>query len=123
MEKIIFNTRDELVCVDVDMVAVVIADGNYSRLFYIDRKEIHLTFGISSVEKELKGAKSAFSRFVRLGRSLIINHSYLGRIDLLRQQLTLTDFKGHELRINMSRNLIRTYKKAVMVYYNSQKKQ
>ena len=39
MAKLYFNTRDELSCVETDMIAVVQANGNYSRVVYITKKE------------------------------------------------------------------------------------
>ena len=43
MAKIYFNTRDELTAVDSEKIAVIQANGNYSKIVTIYRKEIMLT--------------------------------------------------------------------------------
>ena len=54
MAKLYFNTRDELNCIETDMIAFVQANGNYSRVVYITKREVMLTQGISKLEKILK---------------------------------------------------------------------
>lgn len=43
MAKIYFNTRDELTAIDSENIAVIQANGNYSKIVTIYRKEIMLT--------------------------------------------------------------------------------
>ena len=69
MAKIYFNTRDELTAVDSENIAVIQANGNYSKIVTIYRKEIMLTSGITKVEQVLKSVNDTKSRFVRVGRS------------------------------------------------------
>lgn len=114
MKKIIFNSRDELICLDVDMIAAVQADGNYSRIIYINKHEINITRGISEIEERLKKHNSKKNRFIRLGRSILINHVFLEKIDLQRQTLILTDCGTNEIRINLSKKILKPYKKAVI---------
>ncbi len=114
MAQIIFNTRDQLVSIDTTQIAVVQADGNYSRILFINKREISLTYGISKMEEILKSHSGKRERFVRLGRSIIVNHAYLYRIDLLRQQLVLTSEGGQEVRLNLSKKLLKPYKEAIV---------
>ena len=51
MAKLYFDTRDELTCIETDLVAVVQANGNYSRVVYITKREIMVTQGISKIEE------------------------------------------------------------------------
>ena len=51
MAKLFFNTRDELTVVDSEEIAVIQANGNYSKILTIYRKEIMLSSGISKVEQ------------------------------------------------------------------------
>ena len=112
MAKIYFNTRDELTAVDSENIAVVQANGNYSKIVTIYRKEIMLTSGITKVEQVLKSANDARSRFVRIGRSLVVNHSYLQKIDLIKQQMVLS-CQGNEIKINVSKKTLKVYKDAI----------
>ncbi len=113
MAKLYFNSRDELICVDSEKIAFVQADGNYSRIMYVNKREVHLTIGISKLEETLMQLKGKYNRFVRLGRSLIINHAYLSKIDVLKQILILSDVTNDDIRIRISKNILKTYKKTI----------
>jgi len=112
MAKLFLNTRDELVCVDVDKIAVVQANGNYSHIVYITKRELMVTWGISKIEEILKNYNHADHRYIRLGRSFIINHAYLQKIDLLKQQLILSDNDKNELRLTLPKQILKAYKNA-----------
>ena len=119
MRRVLFNSRDELISIDLDKVALVKANGNYSTLYYISQREVMLSFGITKVFELIQNAHLTESQFVKIGRSLIINQTFLERIDVLRQQLILTDgsvlFDGkekrtNEIRVTVPKNLLRAYK-------------
>lgn len=113
MAKLYFNTRDELSCIETDMIAVVQANGNYSRVVYITKKDVTLTTGISKLEQTLKSYNGKKNRFIRLGRSLIINHSYLIKVDVLKQILILSDNDKNEIRVTVPKNILKSYKGAI----------
>ncbi|MDE6011146.1 MAG: LytTR family transcriptional regulator DNA-binding domain-containing protein [Prevotella sp.] len=113
MAKLYFNSRDELSCIETDMIAVVQANGNYSRIVYITKKEVSLTIGISKLEEVLKTYNGKKNRFIRLGRSFIINHSYLTKVDVLKQILILSDNNKNEIRVSISKNILKSYKGAI----------
>lgn len=113
MAKLYFNSRDELSCIETDMIAVVQANGNYSRIVYITKKEVPLTIGISKLEEALKAYNGKKNRFIRLGRSFIINHSYLTKVDVLKQILILSDNNKNEIRVSISKNILKSYKGAI----------
>lgn len=114
LRKIVFNTRDQLTTIDPSLVAAVQADGNYSHVFYINKREISLTTSISKVEEILKANAGRQNRFIRLNRSIIVNHSFLHKIDLQRELLILTDGSKGELRLNLSKKTLKSYKEAVI---------
>ncbi len=99
MTKIYFNFRDELVAVDFDQVAVIQADGNYTHLIYMNKREVTLSLGISKVAEVLQRRHPQARQFLRIGRSCIINHAFTERIDILRQFVVLADDAGHEIRV------------------------
>jgi len=114
MAKLYFDTRDELTCIETDLVAAVQANGNYSHVVYITKREIMLTHGISKLEEILRAYNSKSNRFIRLGRSIIINHSYLQKIDVLKQQLVLSDGDKNEIRITIPKQILKSYKSATV---------
>lgn len=113
MAKIYFNTRDELIAIDMETIALIQANGNYAKVITMYGKEIMLTSGLSKVYNTLLNFDSNNSGiFIRLGRSLVINHSCLQRIDLQKKTLTLS-FRGNEIRINVSKGLLKAYKEKI----------
>ena len=112
MAKLFFNTRDELTVIDSEEIAVVQANGNYSKVLTIYRREIMLTSGISKVEQVLKNLKEKKSKFVRVGRSLIVNHSFMQKIDLMKQVMVLSG-QGNEIKVNVSKKTLKIYKDAI----------
>lgn len=114
MAKLYFNTRDELICIDTDLVAVVQANGNYSRVVYITKREMMLPHGISKMEEILKEDRGAYSRFIRLGRSIMVNHHYLQKIDVLKQILILSSGDKNEIRITVPKQILKSYKNATV---------
>ena len=113
MAKLFFNTRDELICIESDMVAVIQANGNYSRVVYITKREFMLSYGISKLEEVFKNRNDKRNKFVRLGRSFIVNHSYFQKIDLIKQQLVLCDGDKDEIRITLPKQILKSYKTAI----------
>ena len=71
-----------------------------------------LTSGITKLEETLTSANDARSRFVRIGRSLVVNHSSLQKIDLIKQQMVLS-CQGNEIKINVSKKTLKVYKDAI----------
>ena len=113
MEKMYFNTRDELVAVDFERVALVQANGNYTRIIYINKHEVMLSMGINKVGEMLSLHPQLAKSFYRIGRSCILQHKYLERIDVQRQFVVLSDLGSNEIRVKMSKPLLKAYKNAL----------
>lgn len=95
MNKIVINTRDELIVIYPEQIAYVEADGNYSQVYYIvDHKENKFTlpYGISKVEDMIKKKFGKKYNFVKVGRSLILNRKYIARINTYDCEVLLSDF-------------------------------
>ncbi len=103
MSKIFFNTRDEMICIDDHLIAYCKASGNYSSIKLITGKELILTQTLSKVMKMLEEPGKVNGRFIRAGRSFIINQDYIHKIITLQQKLILSDGLGWTLEINMSK--------------------
>lgn len=112
MYKLCLNSRDELLIIDLQKIAFFHANGNYTHLNYISGDSHLVTLGLSKVEEYLRMSwpKDVPSPFVRLGRSLIINQSYLSEISILKQKVILSDNCGHSYSLNVSKPLIKEYK-------------
>lgn len=115
MAKICLNTRDDMLFIDLDKMAFAQANGNYTELTYISGQKQMITTGLSKIEDFIRASftKGSPSPFVRMGRSLIINQTYLYAINILRQKLVLSDFNGHAYSISVPKQLLKEYKKVM----------
>lgn len=120
MPQLCYNTRDELVVVDLDKVAYMQAGGNYSLFVYITGHKTTLTAGLSSVEKMIAKAyeKGKPSPFVRLGRSVIVNIGYLSRVNVLKQNIVFSDLEHQPLVLSIPKSLVRGFKDFVESKYH-----
>lgn len=112
MLKLCINSRDELFVLDLDRVAYIQASGNYSRIVYIGGMQTMITLGLSKLEDLIKMTipKERRSPFVRLGRSLIVNQTFLSHINVLKQRLTLSDNQERSYVLEVPKTLLKAYK-------------
>lgn len=122
MARICLNTRDELIIIDLNKVAFMRADGNYTNIMYIDGQAVVLSLGLSKVEALVGQAypKGTKSPFVRMGRSMIINQSYLSRINILKQKLYLYDYENHVYSLTVPKPLLKEYREIIRKQYTTE---
>ena len=113
MAKLYFNTRDEMTCIETDYVALVKADGNYSRVVYINGREINITFGISKMETILKENNDKRNKFVKVGRSYKLNHFYVIKIEPMKQTMILSDGDKNNIKVTLPKQTLKAYKDAI----------
>ena len=91
-KQIIISTTNELVRVLPERIVYILSDGNYSTMVLHDKTEHLFTFNLSHFQKLIEQQlKDEASRFIRIGKSLIINRDYIYRINLTKQQLVMSD--------------------------------
>lgn len=119
MYKLCLNSRDELLIIDMQKIAFFQANGNYTHIRYMSGDSHLVTLGLSRVEEYIRMSwpKDVPSPFVRLGRSLIINQSFLSGISIPKQKVTLSDNNGHSYTLNVPKPLIKAYKEKIMNQY------
>lgn len=120
MYKLCLNSRDELLIIDLQKIAFFQANGNYTHFNYISGDTHLVTLGLSKVEQYIRMSwpKDVPSPFVRLGRSLIINQTYLAEINVLKQRITLSDNNGHSYSLTVPKPLIKDYKENINRLFN-----
>lgn len=110
---ILFNTRDELIKIDLRYVAYFHAARNYTEVFFTNGYDMLLTTSLSNIEQVLNTQKvlGRIPVFVRIGRSFIINLRHIVHIDVLRQRLVINDPKyTHVYSIEMPREALKNLK-------------
>lgn len=119
MKRICLTTRDDLHIIPIDKIAYIEASGNYSNIAYIEGHKTMLTLGLSKVEEVIAASyqQGTPSPFIRMGRSLIINQNYLCSLNVLKQQIILSDFAQNRYVITAPKQLIKDYKEIVRTEY------
>lgn len=88
-----FNTRDELLRVDLRKVLYFQSERNNTDVYFVNGVHVTLPTGLMAIEQMLDDDKirGRVIPFVRFGRSLIVNLSYILRINVAKQELLLSD--------------------------------
>lgn len=124
MNTICINSRDELNLIDLDLVACVKADGNYSNIMYIEGYKLMITLGLTQLLNIINlsfSKRGGVNPFVRLGRSVIINSRFLTQINLQQQRLTLSDGGKHSYQLTVPKQMLREYKDLLRKQYENNK--
>ena len=98
---IYFKSRDEFLRVDTSAVVCFEADGIVS----MNLARMQKTLELSMKEKA--------RRFVRIGKSCIINMDYIYHVHVLRQTIVLSDQKTFSYEINVSKEALKKLKELI----------
>ncbi|MBO7489663.1 MAG: LytTR family transcriptional regulator DNA-binding domain-containing protein [Bacteroidales bacterium] len=106
------NTRDEVTILDTNRIMYFQADGNYTRFRFADGRETMASYSLSKMEAILASATSKVKTvtYYRLGRSLIINQSYLFHVNTLKQKLVLAGENGYVCQLDVPKATLKAYK-------------
>ena len=116
-----FNTRDEMVRVDLRKVGYFRADRNYTDVYFLNGYHVTLPTNMAEIERMLEEvrAKVITVPFVRIGRSMIVNLSHIIHIKVLKQELTLSDMHSASvLRVEVQKEALKKLKE---LYSNKEK--
>lgn len=93
MTPIIFNTRDELIKVDIDKMIYAMAEDNYVHLYFRNGQRTMVSTTLQSLEQLILSviARNRKGIYTRIGRRYIVNNNYITQINVLKQQLILSD--------------------------------
>ena len=94
---VIISLAGELIRVLPERIVYIESDGNYSTMVLHDKSQQVFSFNLSHFQQILeKQLKSNASRFIRVGKSIIINREYIYKINPGKQQLVLSDSRLNE---------------------------
>lgn len=93
MTPVIFNTRDELIKVDIDKMVYAMAEDNYVHMHFRNGQKVMVCMTLQSLEKLILSVIAIDKKgvFIRIGRRYIVNINYIMQISLPKQQLVLSD--------------------------------
>ena len=112
-----FSTATELLRVPAGAVVCIKADGNYSSVITADDAEHVLTLQIGQIERRIADmAEAGDHRFIRIGKSLIVNSDFISFINVTRQKLVLSDCRTFSRELTASREALRALKEVLEQY-------
>ena len=109
-KHLIISTATELVRILPQHIVYFSSDGNYTTMMQIDGETRVLTSLLGNIEKQLG---SEGKMFVRLGKSLIINSSYIYYINPAKQKLKLSDAATFCHELPASKEALRQLKELI----------
>ena len=110
-KQLIISTSNDLVRIAPDRIVCVSSDGNYSTLVQADGEMRMLSFQLGQIEKMIASQLgSEGNSFIRIGKSLIINRSYIYYINVPKQKLVLSDVTTFSHTVTASREALKQLK-------------
>ena len=110
-KQLIISTSNDLVRIAPDRIVYISSDGNYSTLVQADGEMRMLSFQLGQIEKMIASQLgSDGNSFIRIGKSLIINRSYIYYINVPKQKLVLSDVTTFSHTVTSSRESLKQLK-------------
>lgn len=118
MEKdlIFFNSRDALLRIGIDKIVYFEADGNYTDIIMVNKLRASICMNLGEMERALAdqiGDKA--KRFMRIGKRFIINMEYVYQINVLKQQLVLSDYDHFAFQVSVSKDALKKMKDLMLI--------
>lgn len=110
-QYLIISTSNDLVRIAPDRIVYISSDGNYSTLIHADGDIRMLSFQLGQIEKMIASQLGVEGNiFIRIGKSLIINRSYIYYINVPKQKLVLSDVETVNHTVTASREALKQLK-------------
>lgn len=110
--RLLFNTTTEALLIPPEALVYIKADGNYSTLKVADGTDYVLTVQLGILEGRI-GEMVTDSRFVRVGKSLIVNLDYVTQVSPSRQRIVLSDCFKFRYELTASKESLKDIKEMV----------
>ena len=108
---LIISTSADLVRIAPERIVYISSDGNYSTLVQTDGEMRMLSYQLGQIEKMISSQLGADGNiFIRIGKSLIINRSYIYYIHAAKQKLTLSDIASFSHTVSASKEALKQLK-------------
>ena len=110
-KQLIISTSIDLVRIAPEKIVYIASDGNYSTLMQTDNEVRMLSYQLGQIEKMISSQLGSEGNiFIRIGKSLIINRSYIYYINIARQKLTLSGVTSFNHRVTASKEALKQLK-------------
>ena len=111
VKHIYFNSRDELLRIDLSAVVYFEANGNYTQFVSINGLTEMVCINLGKMEEFLAlRSQGSNLKFVRIGKRYILNLNYVYRINTLKQELILSDQRSFQYTLSISKVALKALK-------------
>lgn len=110
-KRLVFTTSTEIVRVPFDTIVCITADGNYSVITLTDGETFVLTLQLGQMERRIaEMLDNDDNRFIRIGKSLIVNRDFIAFINPARQKMILSDCRTFHHEVSASKEALKALK-------------
>lgn len=111
---IVISTTSEVLRVSPDSLVYIAADGNYSVITTVIGASHVVTMQLGQMEHHLaEMLDTDDTRFVRIGKSLIVNQDYITYIHPQKQKLRLSDSRTFAFDLTASKDALKSLKQLI----------
>lgn len=113
---IIFNSRDQLLRIDLNEIVYFEGDGNLTYIITSNKLKGTVNINLGKMESFLAteyGKKASF--FLRVGKKFIINMNYIYLINVAKQNLILSDYRNFSFSVPVSKEALKKVKDLVLI--------
>lgn len=116
MDYIFFNSRDQLLRLNLNDIIYFEADGNLTYIFTANKLKGTVNMNLGKMETFLTtqyGKKASF--FMRVGKKFIINMNYIYLINVAKQILVLSDYHTFAFQVPLSKDALKKVKELLII--------
>lgn len=116
MEKrILFNSRDELLRMDISKIVYFEADGNYTHIVSMNKLKATIAASLTKTEEVLTAQLGEQAvHFMRVGKRFIVNVRFVYSVNIAKQCLLLSDQEHFAYQLPLSRDALRRMKELMV---------
>ena len=114
---IYLNSRDEFLRIDISRIVYFEADGNYTRIVLSNGLVGMVCMSLTKMEQYVGPlVRKKGITLARIGKRFIINLSYVYKINILQQELVLSDQRFFSYTLNLSRDALKNLRDVMTEY-------
>lgn len=105
--KLKLYNRDEIFVIDLNHVLYFKAEDHYTLVYYGKETKQLLPFGLSQLESAIQSMDDSAERFVRAGRSHLINFDKIIHASVSKEMVTMLNGGSLVVSIHVSRSVVK----------------
>ena len=112
---ILFNSREELLRMEVEKIVYFEANGNYTNVVAMNKLKATLGANLSQTEQILTQQMGEDAKmFMRVGKRFIVNLDYIYSVNMAKQCLIMSDMKHFAYQLPISKEALRQMKELMI---------